>query len=95
MITYCANSILYRAYEGDGLPPVVSESWARRFLKRHPEYLTRKQSDQESNRMNIQEHHVILEWLPELKRIRPLPQAPLPTAPSTQSSQLFHPHSVT
>ena len=35
MITYCANSILRHATGGDGPPPVVSENWARGFLKRH------------------------------------------------------------
>ena len=69
MITGCANSILRRAADGLGPPPAVSEHWARRFLERHPKYLIRKQSVQEIDRKNAQDHDIILQWLLKFKRI--------------------------
>ena len=67
MITDC----VMRFYPAglDDPPPQVSQHWARRFRKRPPEYLVRKQRVQEIDRKNAQGPDVIQEWLQKFKVI--------------------------
>ncbi len=45
MIAIKANSILARHHDNpETRPPIVSNKWTKRFLKRHPEYHKRKQT---------------------------------------------------
>ena len=71
MTTDCANVVLRRSLDGDGLglAPQVSKHWARRFLERHPEYLIRKQKVRGVGQENAQYTGVILECPQKYRRI--------------------------
>jgi hypothetical protein len=67
MIAVKANSILARHHENaQTRPPIVSNKWTKRFLKRHPEYHKRKQKSINIERKRAHDPILVREFFAEL-----------------------------
>ncbi len=67
MIAVKANSILARHHDTPGTrPPIVSNKWTKRFLKRHPEYHKRKQKSINIDRKRTHDPVIVREFFAEL-----------------------------
>ena len=62
MVTGCANAILQYGHSGSEPATIVSDHWAQRFLRRHPEYFIHKQVPIDIDRKNAHQPESIRTW---------------------------------
>ena len=66
-----ANAILARAHQNTSTPaPMISPMWTSRFLKRHPEYLIRKQKTRDVKQKQAYDINDLRNWFDRFQQIR-------------------------
>ena len=62
VIAAAANAILASNHIGPTKPPTIGDHWLKRFLQRHPEYLSRRQRAMDIERKKCLDRQVAREW---------------------------------